>query len=136
MFLLTSCASVPYTMTGTPKDPKPLDPSVDVVVVNAGSVPVLPRDYTYLGTIETEASVGCSSGGTINQLRNMARDVGANVVYVKRVGSGVAVLYTGFTVMASNCLTLLADFIYADAPLIAKWQEEDKKAKTADGAKE
>ena len=104
--------------------------------MNAGSVPVLPRDYTYLGTIETEASVGCSSGGTINQLRNMARDVGANVVYVKRVGSGVAVLYTGFTVMASNCLTLLADFIYADAPLIAKWQEEDKKAKTADGAKE
>jgi hypothetical protein len=81
-----------------------------------------------LGGLSADLGVGAGA--------QTARDVGANVVYVKRVGSGVAVLYTGFTVMASNCLTLLADFIYADAPLIAKWQEEDKKAKTADGAKE
>ena len=128
MFLLTSCGSVPYTLAGTPKNTKPLDPSIRVVVVNANSVPVLPFEYKYLGTIQTEASVGCSTGGTLNQLRKMAAEVGANVVYVKNVSSRVAVMYTGVVMMSSNCLTLLADFVYAEAPLIAKWQEEDMKA--------
>lgn len=136
MFLLTSCASVPYTMTGTPKNPKPLDPSVEVVVVNAKSVPVLPFEYTYLGTIETEASVGCSTGGTVEQLRQMARELGANLVYVKKVDTGIAFVYTGIVMMSSQCLTLLADFIYAESPLITKWQEEDKKAKAKKEGKE
>jgi hypothetical protein len=128
MFLFTSCASVPYTLTGAPKDPKPLDPSVRVVVVNAASVPVLPFEYKYLGTIQTEASVGCSTGGTLNQLRELAAGVGANVIYVKSLGTGIAVMYTGVSMITSSCLTLLADFVYAEAPLITKWQEEEIKA--------
>lgn len=136
MFLLAACSSVPYTMTGTPKNPKPLDPSVQVVVVNAKSVPVLPFEYTYLGTIETEASVGCSTGGTVEQLRQMARELGANLVYVKKIDTGIAFVYTGIVMMSSQCLTLLADFIYAESPLITKWQEEDKKAKANKEGKE
>lgn len=127
LFLCACASSVPYTLAGTPKDPKPLDPSVPVVVVNASSVPVLPFEYTYLGTIETEASVGCSTGGTVEQLRKMGRELGANVVYVKKVDTGIAFVYTGVVMMSSRCLTLLADFIYAEAPLITKWQEEDAK---------
>lgn len=136
MFLLTSCASVPYTLTGTPKDTKPLDPSVRVIVVNAASVPVMPFEYKYLVTVQTEASVGCSTGGTLDQLRKLAAEVGANVIYVKSLGTSVAVMYTGVTMITSNCLTLLADFIYAEAPLITKWQEDEIKAEAEKKEKE
>ena len=104
LFLCACASSVPYTLAGTPKDPKPLDPSVPVVVVNASSVPVLPFEYTYLGTIETEASVGCSTGGTVEQLRKMGRELGANVVYVKKVDTGIAFVYTGVVMMSSPYL--------------------------------
>ena len=103
MFLFTSCASVPYTLTGTPKDAKPLDPSVRVIVVNAASVPVLPFEYKYLGTIQTEASVGCSTGGTLDELRKLAAEVGANVIYVKKLGTSVAVVYTGVVMSHFAC---------------------------------
>ncbi len=136
MFLFTSCASVPYTLTGTPKDAKPLDPSVRVIVVNAASVPVLPFEYKYLGTIQTEASVGCSTGGTLDELRKLAAEVGANVIYVKKLGTSVAVVYTGVVMMSSKCLTLLADFVYAESPLIAKWQEDEIKAEAQTKGKE
>lgn len=136
-FFLCACgSSVPYTLANTPKNPEPLDPSVPVVVVNGSSVPVLPFEYKYLGTIETEAAVGCSTDGTVEQLRKMARDVGANVVYVKKIDQDIAIVYTGVVMMSSRCLTLLADFIYAEAPLITKWQEEEKKAMAAKEAKE
>ena len=136
MFLFASCASVPHTLIGAPKDAKPLDPSVRVVVVNAGSVPVLPFEYKYLGTIQTEASVGCSTGGPVEYLRKLAAEVGANVVYVKHVDTKMAYLYTQYYVSSSQCLTLLADFIYAEAPLITKWQEEDKKMEEEAAKKE
>ena len=78
----------------------------------------------------------CSTGGTLDQLRKLAAEVGANVIYVKSLGTSVAVMYTGVTMITSNCLTLLADFIYAEAPLITKWQEDEIKAEAEKKEKE
>ena len=66
----------------------------------------------------------------------MARELGANLVYVKKIDTGIAFVYTGIVMMSSQCLTLLADFVYAESPLITKWQEEDKKAKANKEGKE
>jgi hypothetical protein len=106
----------------------------------------MPLEYKYLGTVETNANLGCSAGGTIDQLREKARDLGANVVYVKKIdektvyvstyaGGGLlwaVVLYP----LNQKCLTLLADFIYAESPLITKLQEEEKNAMASKEGKE
>lgn len=146
-FFLCACSSkVPYTLVNTPINPEPLDSSMQVVVVKASSVPVMPLEYKYLGTVETNANLGCSAGGTIDQLREKARDLGANVVYVKKIdektvyastyaGGGLlwaVVLYP----LNQKCLTLLADFIYAESPLITKLQEEEKNAMASKEGKE
>ena len=105
--------------------------SIPVLVVNAAKVPLLPQEYNYLGTIKTAAASGCSSDGTIAYLRTLARKVGANIVYVKKTDIELAFFYTQYGSMTSRCLTLIADFVYAEAPLISKWEEEVKKMESS-----
>ena len=131
LLLCASCSRVPNVYIGGPKDPQPLPDSIPVLVVNAAKVPLLPQEYNYLGTIKTAAASGCSSDGTIAYLRTLARKVGANIVYVKKTDIELAFFYTQYGSMTSRCLTLIADFVYAEAPLISQWEEEVKKMESS-----
>ena len=126
---LSACFGPPRHSIGLPENPTPLDSLSEVVFVSAGAIPVLPPEFNYLGTIQTEASSGCSDVGTIGFLRQEARRVGANIVYVKNAETKTAYLYTQYMTSISHCLTLHVDLLYAEAPLITKWQEEIKAAK-------
>lgn len=127
----SACFGPPHQAIGLPENPTPLDSLSEVVFVNAVVVPVLPPEFKYLGTIQTEASSGCSDKGTVDFLRDEARRVGANIVYVKNSQTKTAFLYTQYMTMVSHCLTLHVDLLYAEAPLITKWQEKVKAARAA-----
>lgn len=126
---LSACFGTPHHSLDLPDNPTPLDSQSEVIFVNARMVPVLPPEFNYLGTIQTEASSGCSDMGTIDFLRQEARRVGANIVYVKNAETRTAYLYTQYMTSVSRCLTLHVDLLYAEAPLITKWQEEVKASK-------
>ncbi|MBQ2561738.1 MAG: hypothetical protein II565_14340 [Fibrobacter sp.] len=136
LLLCASCSYVPHTLLNGPKNPQPLPDSIPVLVINAASIPVVPQENTYLGTIKTGAKTGCTSDGTINYLRRLARSIGANIVYVKESDVKMVFVYTQFGSVTSHCLTLIADFLYAEAPVISKWEEEVKKLEESRKAKE
>ena len=121
---LSACFAPPHRSVGMPENPTPLDSLSQVVFVNAAIVPLLPPEFKYLGTIQTEADAGCSDGGTVGFLRDEARRVGANIVYVKNAQTKTAFLYTQYTTTVFHCLTLHVDLLYAEAPLITRWQEQ------------
>lgn len=128
LLFFASCSRVPHMLLNGPKNPQPLPDSVQVLFISAAKVPVVPQENVYLGTIKTGAAVGCSGEGTINYLRKLARQVGANIVYVKESDVTTIFYYNQFGgSQTSRCLTLVADFMYAEAPLISKWGEEIKK---------
>ena len=126
---LSACVGTPHHTVGLPNNPTPLDSLSEVIFVNARAIPVLPPEFNFLGSILTEASSGCSDMGTIDFLRQEARRVGANIVYVKNAETKTAYLYTQYMTTVSHCLTLHVDLLYAEAPLITKWQEQIKAAK-------
>ena len=131
--LLSACFAPPHRTVGMPENPTPLDSLSQVVFVNAVVVPLLPPEFKYLGTIQTEADAGCSDGGTVGFLREEARRVGANIVYVKNAQTKTAFLYTQYTTSVFHCLTLHVDLLYAEAPLITRWQEQIKAAEEKKG---
>lgn len=131
--LLSACFAPPHRTVGMPENPTPLDSLSQVVFVNAVVVPLLPPEFKYLGTIQTEADAGCSDGGTVGFLRDEARRVGANIVYVKNAQTKTAFLYTQYTTSVFHCLTLHVDLLYAEAPLITRWQEQIKAAEEKKG---
>lgn len=131
--LLSACFAPPHRTVGMPESPTPLDSLSQVVFVNAVVVPLLPPEFKYLGTIQTEADAGCSDGGTVGFLREEARRVGANIVYVKNAQTKTAFLYTQYTTSVFHCLTLHVDLLYAEAPLITRWQEQIKAAEEKKG---
>jgi hypothetical protein len=125
---LSACFAPPHRSVGMPENPTPLDSLAQVVFVNAAIVPLLPPEFKYLGTVQTEADVGCSDAGTVGFLREEARRVGANIVYVKNAQTNTAFLYTQYMTTTYHCLTLHVDLLYAEAPLITRWQEQIKAA--------
>lgn len=131
--LFSACFAPPHRTVGMPENPTPLDSLSQVVFVNAVVVPLLPPEFKYLGTIQTEADAGCSDGGTVGFLREEARRVGANIVYVKNAQTKTAFLYTQYTTSVFHCLTLHVDLLYAEAPLITRWQEQIKAAEEKKG---
>ena len=130
---LSACFAPPHRSVGMPENPTPLDSLSQVVFVNAVVVPLLPPEFKYLGTVQTEADAGCSDGGTVGFLREEARRVGANIVYVKNAQTKTAFLYTQYTTSVFHCLTLHVDLLYAEAPLITRWQEQIKAAEEKKG---
>lgn len=128
LLFFASCSFVPHALLNAPKNPQPLPDSIPILFINAAKLPILPQEHVYLGTIRTGASSGCSDEGTINYLHRLARKLGANIVYVKESDVRTVYYYTQFGgSQTSECLTLVADFLYSDAPLFIKWQEEVMK---------
>lgn len=83
-FALAACSSAPYMLLNAPAKPTPLDSNAFVLVVNATEIPVIPQENTYLGTVETSGSGNCVENSA-DELKNAARSVGANLVYIKDV---------------------------------------------------
>lgn len=115
-FVLVGC-STPYSLARVPKNTTLLDPSTPVAFVFAYDVPVAPPGAEYKGTIQTEEASWCSEKGTVETLKEKARSVGANLIYVKKINSVTGFLYTQFYSQVYTCVLVLADFFYAESEL-------------------
>lgn len=109
-----------------------LDSSVPVAFVLAKDVPVVPESATYRGTFETTSNDACTIDRMIDVTIEKARHVGANFVFAKRIKDVYVpgtTTYAGGVVVTTagrNCVTILADFYYAETPAQAKFEHDNQ----------
>ena len=110
----------------------PLDSSVPVAFVLAKDVPVVPESGIYRGTFETTSNDACTIDRMIDVTIEKARNVGANLIFAKRIkdvyvpGTTTYVSGVVVTTAGKNCVTILADFYYAETPAQAKFQQKNQ----------
>ena len=138
LVLLSACSFNAKVMNTGDAKVTPLDARTPVSFVLAQEVPVVPEDAIYRGTFETSSNDACTIDKMIDVTLEKARHAGANLVFAKRIKEvyvpgtttyigGVA----GAMVSTSgrHCVTILADFYFAETPAQAKHEREGQEAK-------
>lgn len=131
LFLMNACSFKAQVMNAD-KDVTPLDSRTPVAFVLAKDIPVVPENGIYRGTFETTSMDACTLDKMIDVTLEKARNAGANFVFAKRIKDvyvpGTTTFVGGVAVSTSgrNCVTILADFYYAETPAQAKLEQDQK----------
>lgn len=116
-FLLGCGASNAKLVVETNKSSLPED--TPVAFIFAPEIPIIPETSELVATMETNMSTQCTSDQIVPFLERRARELGANLVFVKSVQNKVLVQthYMGAVVMTTtkNCQEFIVDFL-ADFP--------------------
>ena len=100
LVLLSACSFNAKVMNTGDAKVTPLDARTPVSFVLAQEVPVVPEDAIYRGTFETSSNDAC----TIDKMIDV-------------------------TLEKAHCVTILADFYFAETPAQAKHEREGQEAK-------
>ena len=90
-----------------------------VAFIFAPEIPIIPETSEHVATLETNMATECTSDEIVPFLERRARELGANLVFVKSVENKIYVQshYMGTVVMTTtkNCQVFTVDFL-ADFP--------------------
>lgn len=131
---LSACSLKAKVLNADNTGVTPLDSSVPVAFVLAKNVPVVPESGIYRGTFETTSNDACTIDRMIDVTIEKARNVGANLIFAKQIkdvyvpGTTTYVSGVVVTTAGKNCVTILADFYYAETPAQAKLQQDNQNA--------
>lgn len=134
LFCLNACSFKAKVLNADNSGVTPLDSRVPVAFVLAKDVPVVPESGIYRGTFETTSNDACTIDKMVEVTIEKARSVGANFVFAKRVkdvyvpGTTTYVAGTVVSTAGRTCVTILADFYYAETPAQAKFEQENKSS--------
>lgn len=106
-FLFVGCASTSQSVVvQKSQQRKPLDPDAVVSFLLASQIPLVPENAEYVTTMETGAlkGEGCTEEETVSYLEKTARELGANFVFVKKMGT-----YQSYV---NECNWFLVDMYY------------------------
>ncbi|WP_143154648.1 MULTISPECIES: hypothetical protein [unclassified Fibrobacter] len=129
---VSACSFKAKVLNADNSDVTPLDSRTPVAFVLAKEVPVVPENGIYRGTFETTSNDACTLDRMIDVTVEKARHAGANFIYAKRIkdvyvpGTSTYVGGAFVTTAGRNCVTILADFYYAETPAQAKFVREQK----------
>jgi len=112
--LFMGCGSNAYLVMDKLKTREPLKPDAKVAFLFATNVPLVPEKAEHVATMENNMETHCSADEAMPFFEEKARELGANVVFVKSYERRILVhtYYTGVTAMTTtkNCEVLLVDF--------------------------
>ena len=134
LLFLNACALRGRVLNADNTGVSPLDSSIPVAFVLAKDVPVVPENGIYRGTYKTTSIDACTIERMIVVTVKKARGVGANLVFAKRIEEfyipGTTAYIDGHSVTTAgrNCVTILADFYYAETPAQVKLQRNNQNS--------
>lgn len=105
---LTACSSRAYLVMNSATKRKPLEENVEVRFIYAPEVPIIPENTELVAVMMTNSEVNCSLKSGVAALERTAREIGADLVFVKENKTGYAT--RGLTNQVVECRVLTADF--------------------------
>jgi hypothetical protein len=105
--ILVGCANTSPSASAQKLQPrKPLSPDAAVTILFASYVPLVPENAEFVTTMQNGSieGKGCSEEEGLTYFQNTARDLGANFVFVKNMGT-----YRG---TFNTCVWFLVDLYY------------------------
>ncbi|MCF0222515.1 MAG: hypothetical protein HUK19_09495 [Fibrobacter sp.] len=90
---------------------KPLAPEDKLNIAFATDLPFVPENSVSIATVRTDPEAQCSAEDAMGFLKKKARQLGANLLYVKKVETHYIFYYLGFVSMTRECQVLYADFL-------------------------
>ena len=109
---LTSCTSGSQIIKESSKTYKPLDPDAPIKVLFGANAPVVPITAEHIATVQTSKDEYCSPEAISEFLDKRAHELGANLIFVKRVTNIESVEYYVSVVRTVHCQEYLVDFMY------------------------
>jgi len=112
VLLFTGCASSSANIVFDDNTKRaPLSENDKLSIAFATDIPVIPENATSIATVRTDPEAQCSGEAAMNFLTSKARQLGANLLYVKKVEIRYIAYTIGFVTTTKRCQVLYADFL-------------------------
>lgn len=113
--LFSACSSKEFLVMNSTEKRTPLDSNAVVNFIYGPEIPIIPENAELVAVMQTNTNTNCSLESDIEALRNTAREIGADLVFIKK-NEGIRITrqtFVGSVVTTStyDCQVLTADLL-------------------------
>lgn len=110
--LFTGCASSSANIVFDDTTKRtPLKPEDKLSIAFADDIPVIPENAVSIATVRTDPEAQCTVQAAMGFLTNKARELGANLLYIKKGEMKLVAFSTGVYTTVRQCQVVYADFL-------------------------